>query len=181
MVFVFFAFGLLAASPPAQDDIAAEADGGTALREMTLEQERLTHLRDYFQRNPITIRTMAAMPAKQFLKALIARDLVMLASFSQTPFYIEGQRYNSPTTAATALKQAMEENPGASWELLDLEILSPSEMRKKYGPPPKRLAHLPWNAPDSVIAVANLSGRAAILILRPRGNSGTFTVAAFTD
>ena len=53
----------------------------------------------------------------------------------------------------------------------EIEILSPAEMEKKYGKPPGRLANLPWHAPKTFLAVANLSGHAGVAVIAasPKG------------
>jgi hypothetical protein len=63
--------------------------------------------------------------------------------------------------------------------LYNIEILSPTEMEQRYGKPPPRLKSFPWKAPRTLIAVGNLSGHAAIVLMTKIENS--WRVSGFTD
>ena len=64
-------------------------------------------------------------------------------------------------------------------KLYSVEILTPAEMEKKYGKPPARLSAWPLKSGTTFVAVANLSGHAAIVLLRQAG--AAWQVVGFHD
>ena len=52
-----------------------------------------------------------------------------------------------------------------------LELLTPPEMEKRFGLPPARIAMMPWKVAKTYVAVANLSGHAAVAIIHDVGNN----------
>jgi hypothetical protein len=117
--------------------------------------------------------------ARAFFVSLLASDAAALVDQSEFPFHLEGRKI----AAAEQLKQEWAKNfANKRIDLLTLygiEILTPAQMENKYGRPPARLASLPWQTPGTYLAVANLSGRAAIAIFH-RSALG-WRAVAYTD
>jgi len=63
--------------------------------------------------------------------------------------------------------------------LYDVELLTPPEMEKKYGAPPRRLSGWSWRSANTSLAVGNLSGHAMVLLLRPVG--AAWQIVGFHD
>jgi hypothetical protein len=104
--------------------------------------------------------------AKRFFADLIAGNSAALVDQSSFPFYLE----NRKITQSRELLQEWTRNLGRKRTdllvLYGIEVLTPAEMEKKYGKPPKHLVAIPWRGPDTYLAVANLSGHAAVTIFR---------------
>ena len=63
--------------------------------------------------------------------------------------------------------------------LYDIEVLPYAEMEKKYGKPPARLGAIVPRGTEVYAAVANLSGRAAVILYRQDGRG--WRAFAYTD
>jgi hypothetical protein len=104
--------------------------------------------------------------AKVFFASLILQDIAKIVSASAVPFMLEDKTLNSEAALSAALVKALEAKNTHLLSLQNIEILTPTEMEKKYGPPPARLAKVPWNKPHTLIAVANISGHAAVAVFQ---------------
>ena len=117
--------------------------------------------------------------ARQFFEDLIAGNPVALVEHAAFPFYLDSKKITQPRDLLQEGTRNLSHKRTNLLVLYGIEVLTPVEMEKKYGRPPRRLSSLPWRAPDAYLAVANLSGRAAVIILRPV--EGTWRVFAFHD
>ncbi len=96
------------------------------------------------------------------------------------PFQLEDKRYNTPEELVSAWVKQLRQKRTDLVTLYDIEVLSLPEMEKKYGKAPGRLGMSNLKDPDIYAAVANLSGRAAVLLFRaPKG--GEPMAFAYTD
>jgi hypothetical protein len=120
-----------------------------------------------------------AQLARQLFGALGSGDVRGVVKLAAFPFQLEGQRLDS----ADALSQEwlrQQRNKRTDLLALDgLEVLTPQAMEQRYGPPPARLAALPWQGPRTLLAVGTLSGRPAVAIFREE--SGGWRLVGFHD
>ena len=121
------------------------------------------------------VRTMARM----FMTQLIAGDARGVTQLAGFPFQLEDRKLTTPEELHREWLKNLRPKRTDLLSLYDVEILSPSEMEKKYGRPPARVAALPWRAPNTYVAVANVSGHAAVLVLRQYGVN--WQVVGYTD
>jgi len=102
--------------------------------------------------------------ARSYFSDLLSARLRELVEQSELPFYLEGRKIN---TADDLFQEWSRNLTGKRLELVTLygiEVLTPAEMESKYGPPPARLSSWPWKNANTYLAVANLSGRAAVVL-----------------
>jgi hypothetical protein len=111
----------------------------------------------------------ARVTARHFVADLIAADASGLLAHCGFPFFLEDLRVDRPEELRALWARSLKSKRTDLLAFLDLEVLTPAEMEKKYGPPPRRLGGWGWRAPGALLAVANLSGHAAVLLLRPAG------------
>jgi hypothetical protein len=119
--------------------------------------------------------------ARTFFANLIlgdARELV-LASCS-LPFYVEDRRFTSSEELLQEWLKNLRDKRTDLLTLYGIEILTPPEMEKKYGKPPARLSAFPWKQPRTYVAVANLSGHAAVAVVQEQ-TTRAWRVVAFHD
>jgi hypothetical protein len=96
------------------------------------------------------------------------------------PFQLEDKRYATPEELVAAWVKQLRVKRTDLVILYDIEVLSMPEMEKKYGKPPARLGLGNLRDPNIYAAVANLSGRAAVLLfLAPPAS--TPRAFAYTD
>lgn len=117
--------------------------------------------------------------AREFLEDLIAGDAARLMAHAGLPFFLEGRRVDRAEELRTEWSKALRSRRTDLLTLYGIEVLTPAEMEKKYGRPPQRLNAWPWRAPNTLLAVANLSGHATILLLRQVG--AAWQVVGFHD
>jgi hypothetical protein len=103
--------------------------------------------------------------AKTFFTDLLARRIREVAEQSELPFHLEGRTVTSRDQLIAEWTKALANKRLDLLTLYGIQILTPSEMEKKYGDPPARLSTLPWRKERTYLAVANISGRAAIAVL----------------
>jgi hypothetical protein len=126
---------------------------------------------------PPDVRDYATLPeidqarysAREFFNELIAGDARAIVSNCGFPFQLEDRKLYSPEEAFQEWLRNLRAKRTDLLTLYDIEILSPADMEKKYGRPPSRLANLPWKHDKTYVAVANLSGHAAIAVLHQQG------------
>jgi hypothetical protein len=107
-----------------------------------------------------------------------ARGLVLLSGY---PFQLEDRRLEMPDELHKEWLKNLRSKRTDLLTLYDLEVLTPSEMEKKYGKPPARLGSLPLRAPRTYVVVANLSGHAAIAVFRPGTNALAWQMVSYHD
>jgi hypothetical protein len=101
---------------------------------------------------------------------LLEGDVRSAAADMSFPFQLEDKRYNTPEELVTAWVKQLRQKRTDLVTLYDIEVLTVAEMEKKYGKAPARLGLGSLKEPDIYAAVANLSGRAAVLLFRaPKG------------
>ena len=117
--------------------------------------------------------------ARAFFTDLLARRIARVVEQSEIPFYLEGRGLVSKEELAAEWTRNLGDKHLELLALYGIEILTPSEMRKRYGDPPSRLSKLPWRRENTYLAVANISGRAAIAVFHRNGNG--WRAVGFTD
>ena len=163
-----------AASPPAEPIPKA------ATPEEIEAVARAQRVAEYFREHPPDALAVAGLAPKAFLGALAEGDVDRAVRWAGIPFFLEGQLYGSRAALAEALAQALATRGTRELELLDLQLFTPEQMRARHGPPPARLKGWPWLGPGRYVAVANLSGRGAVLLVVPGANA-SWLVAGYTD
>ncbi|MGA9526351.1 MAG: hypothetical protein WBV82_33165, partial [Myxococcaceae bacterium] len=129
---------------------------------------------------PSTTEEQVALAARDFFVRLLAGDARSISERAALPFQLESSRYLDQQALFDAWLKALRNKRTDLLTLNGIEVLLPEDMEKKYGKPPARLQSLPWRAPKTWIAVANLSGRAAIAVFRER-KEGEFELVGYTD
>lgn len=125
---------------------------------------------------PATELQAVARYARGFFTQLLAGDTRAMAARAAYPFQLEEQRVLDAESFVDEWNQALKNKRTELLTLYGIDVYTPAEMEKKYGKPPERLANLPWKAPRTYVAVANLSGRAAVAILREAPGKGWLVV-----
>ncbi|MBL9038241.1 MAG: hypothetical protein JNG84_07005 [Archangium sp.] len=121
----------------------------------------------------------AKLSARDFVADLLAVNISGAVSRCGLPFMLEGQRIDRPDELRTEWAKHLRSKRTDLLALYDVEVLTAADMEKKFGRPPQRLANWPWRNPGTLVAIANLSGHAAVLLLRQAG--AVWQVVAFTD
>jgi hypothetical protein len=122
----------------------------------------------------------ALVVGRSFFEALIAGDAGRVVEYAGVPFMLEDRRIERPAELRSTWAKHLRSKRTDLMTLYGIEVLTPAEMEKKYGPPPQRLKNWPWRqGQQQYIAVANLSGRAAIVVLKYVG--ATWQIVAYHD
>ncbi len=139
--------------------------------------------------NPVIpdVRDYAALPeteqvkysAREFFTQLIAGDARGITNNCGLPFQLEERRLQTPEELFQEWLRNLRAKRTDLLTLYDIEVLAPADMEKKYGKPPQRLSQLPWRGQKTYVAVANLSGHAAIAVFRQTGLS--WVVVGYAD
>ncbi len=83
---------------------------------------------------------------------------------------LEDKKINTPDELYEELTRQLRHKRTDMLTLYGIEILSPSDMEKKYGKPPARLSNFPIHgAGKTFVTVANLSGHGAVAAYRQVG------------
>jgi hypothetical protein len=114
-------------------------------------------------------RMQVAAAAARFFQALLARRPADLAALCAPTFSFDGKVVSGIDAVRGRWADLVAARSGATYALLDLEILASSDAQARHGKPPKRLAALA--APGSWIALANLSGRATFVFYARQGDA----------
>lgn len=117
--------------------------------------------------------------ARLFFEQLLAGNAHGLVDLSGFPFQLEGHRLADREALYQEWTLQLRARRTDLLTLYGIEVLTPKEMEAKYGKPPARVAALPWRGADTYVAVANVSGKAAIAVLRPL--DGEWAVIGFHD
>jgi len=121
----------------------------------------------------------ARVTARHFFSDLIAADSQGMLAHCGLPFAMEDRRIDRADELRAEWIKNLRAKRTDLLVLYDIELLTPAEMEKKFGPPPRRLSSWSWRAPNTYLAVANLSGHAAVLLLKPVG--AAWQVIGFHD
>ena len=157
-------------------DAAGQADGGAGLSGTSQAGADALPGR----REPTTEAGRVQEAARTFFARMLAGDARSLVEASAVPFQLEDRRIATPEELMQEWLKALRAKRTDLLKLYGIEVLTPAEMEKKYGKPPARLSALPWKAPKTYLAVANLSGRAALALFKDSGG-GTWKVVGYHD
>jgi hypothetical protein len=117
--------------------------------------------------------------ARQFFTRLLEGDAQGAVAQSTVPFTLEQRKLGTTGELLQAWLKSLHQKRTDLLTLYGIELLTPTEMEARYGKPPARLATFPYRDGSTCIALANLSGHAAIALLRPSG--GGYRVVGYTD
>jgi hypothetical protein len=118
--------------------------------------------------------------ARLVFNSIIAGDARSLVLNSAYPFQLEDRRLEMPDELHKEWLKNLRSKRTDLLTLYDVEVFTPAEMEKKYGRPPARLSALPWKAPKTLVAIGNLSGRAAVAVFRAHP-SGRWQLIGYHD
>lgn len=111
-----------------------------------------------------------AYEARLFFLDILSSDARSLTDRASFPFYLEDRRFDDDDALFTVWLKNMRQKRTDLLTLYGVEVLSPADMEKKYGRPPARLAQFPYKGNRTWVAVANLSGRPAVVVYRNVNN-----------
>jgi hypothetical protein len=111
----------------------------------------------------------AKATARHFFNDLITNDTSGVIAHCGFPFMMEDHRLDRVEELRNEWLKSLRGKRLDLLKLYDLEVLAPADMEKKYGAPPRRLQAWGWRAPNTFVAVANLSGHAGVILLRQVG------------
>lgn len=111
----------------------------------------------------------AKVSARDFLNELLAGNASGAAAHCGTPFMMEDHRYDKAEEVRAEWARHLRSKRTDLLSVYDVEVFTPAEMEKKYGKPPGRLSSWNWRGSGVLIVVANVSGRAAVLLMRQFG------------
>lgn len=117
--------------------------------------------------------------ARRVFADLIAGDAPGFVTHAGFPFMLEGRRIDRPEELRNEWAKSLRAKRTDLLSLYDIEVLTPAEMEKKYGKPPQRLSRWDWRAPNTFVAIGNLSGHATVLLMRQVG--AAWQVVGFHD
>lgn len=114
---------------------------------------------------------------QRLARALIARDIETLVGLTPAPFSFDGSVARSAAEVRQRWAEILDRHPVERLRLYDVEVLGYDAAVKKYGKPPARLASVPFTG--SQIAIANLNGRATVVVWRKRARG--YEAVAISD
>lgn len=121
----------------------------------------------------------AQVVARGFFLDLIAAETNRLVARSGYPFFMEARRIDRPEELRTQWGKSLRSRRADLLKLYSVEVFLPAEMEKKYGKPPARLSSWNWRAPNTYVAVGNLSGHATVVLLHQAG--AAWQIVGFHD
>lgn len=121
----------------------------------------------------------ASLVARSFLEGILTGDGRTMMAVSGLPFALEDRRVDRLDDLRNEWARILRSRRADLLTLYSIDVLTPAEMEKKYGRPPQRLSRWDFRRPNTYLAVANLSGHAAVLMLRQAGV--TWQVVGFHD
>ncbi|MHB1844425.1 MAG: hypothetical protein ACYCWW_06260 [Deltaproteobacteria bacterium] len=101
-------------------------------------------------------------------QAIIAKDIDKLVALTPAPFSFDGSLAKTPLEVREKWAAVLDRHPVEALHLYGVEILPYAAAVAKYGKPPARLSGLSWAGTS--IAVANLGGRATIVVWKRHGS-----------
>jgi hypothetical protein len=112
----------------------------------------------------------ARVSARHFFEDVLVADSAGMLAHCGFPFMLEDRRVDRPDDLRGIWQKALRTHRTDLLRLYDVEILTPQEMEKKYGTPPRRLQSWNWRGGGvGYLAVGNLSGHAAVIMLKQVG------------
>jgi hypothetical protein len=117
--------------------------------------------------------------ARAFFEALLSANAKSATTLCSVPFVLEDRTIKSSEELVEAWSLQIRNKRVDLLSLGEVEILTPTEMEKKYGKPPARLTSFPWKGPNTYLAVTRLAGHAAVAVFRE--SNGTARVIAYHD
>jgi len=117
--------------------------------------------------------------ARYLLSYLLTGDVRSTVPMLAFPFQLEERSFDAPETLVVTWVKELRNKRTDLVTLYDIEVLPYAEMEKKYGKPPARLGAIIPRGTEVYAAVANLSGRAAVILYRQTGDG--WRAFAYTD
>ena len=121
----------------------------------------------------------ARVIARDFLNDLLSGNSAAAALRCGVPFMMEEHRFEHAEDLRSEWARHLRSKRTDLLSVYDLEVLTPAEMEKKYGRPPQRLSSWNWRSQGVLLVVANVSGRATVMMMRPYG--AMWQVVGFHD
>lgn len=121
----------------------------------------------------------ASVIGRAFFEALLSGDAGRVVDFTGLPFMLEDKKIERPDELRSTWAKHLRSKRTDLIGLYGLETLTAAEMEKKYGQPPARLRNWPWRQSQQFLVVGNVSGRAAVVLLRNVGS--TWQVIGYHD
>jgi hypothetical protein len=117
--------------------------------------------------------------ARYLVSYLLTGDVRSAVPLLAFPFQLEDRKFETPEALIASWVKELRQKRTDLITLYDIEVLPYPEMEKKYGKPPARLGALVPRGLEVHAAIANLSGRAAVILFRqtPEG----WRAFAYTD
>jgi hypothetical protein len=128
---------------------------------------------------PSDPQAVAAL-ARAFFTALLAGDAGALVQQAELPFLLEDRRLSSADVLKAEWLRQLRSKRTDLLVLRGVEVLTVADLEQRFGKPPARLSSWPLRSGNTLVAVANISGRAAIALYR-QGGGGQWRVAAYHD
>lgn len=117
--------------------------------------------------------------ARVFFANLLLGDARSLVEQATYPFQMEDRKLNTEDELLQEWLKQLRQKRTDLLTLYGIEVLTPAEMEKKYGKPPARLSAFANRGPKTYLAVANISGHAAIALYKEVGPA--WRVAGYHD
>lgn len=111
----------------------------------------------------------ARVVARRFFEDLVAGDGRALVAASGLPFYLEDRRIDRADELRSEWARILRSRRADLLSLYGVEILSATDMEKRYGRMPQRLSAWGTRGANTFFAVGNLSGHATVILLRQVG------------
>jgi len=118
------------------------------------------------QSTPDRVRVAAA--ARRFAEALLSRKATEVAALCASSFSFDGRLASGAEQVRARWEEVLAARDGVPEALLDLAVMPVPEAQARLGKPPKRLA--PLLTPSAWVAVADLSGRALVIVFARQGS-----------
>jgi type IV secretory pathway VirB10-like protein len=117
--------------------------------------------------------------ARYLLSYLLTGDVRGSVPMLSFPFQLEERRFDTPESLVVTWVKQLRQKRTDLVTLYDVEVLPYAELETKYGKPPARLGTILPRKGEVYAAVANLSGRAAVILYRQEGEG--WKAFAYTD
>ncbi len=128
---------------------------------------------------PDALRDSLRTEARYLFTYLLSGDVRGAIPLLTFPFQLEERRFDAPEALIASWVKQLRQKRIDLITLYDVEVLSLAELEQKYGKPPARLGAFVPRGIEVYAAVANLSGRPAVVLYRqtPEG----WHAFAYTD